>query len=71
MKKPKYVAMRGPRTGVHLQGTSAIGMKNPVTKARGKIRRSIGTPAIHDDDLGLQSAGAKLLQEFPDERRFV
>ena len=71
MDKPKDLPARGERAGIHLPGTTAIALDQPITKSGGEPIRAVGTSAVGDNDLGFWRSLAKMLKKRVYQRRLV
>jgi len=63
MHKPKQVAAGGARPGVHLPGTTAIALDQPITKSGGEPICSIGASTVGNYDLRFRRSLPKVLKK--------
>jgi hypothetical protein len=61
MNKPKDLPARSTRAGVHLPGTTAPALNEPITKSGGESICAIGASAVRDNNLGFWRLLAKML----------
>src|SRR5206468_11132819 len=71
MDKPKNLAARGARAGIHLHGTTALAPDKLIAKACGEISCVIRTAAICNNDLRSRCSPAQVLQKLSDQRSLV
>jgi hypothetical protein len=71
MDKPKDLPARGERAGIHLPGTPAIALDQPITKSGGQSTCAVGTSAVRDNDLGFWRSLAKMLKKSSYQSRLV
>jgi hypothetical protein len=65
VQKPKDVAMRDVRTGIHLRCATGLAHDKLIAKALRKIGRAVGTPTICDNDFRSGCAFAQMREKRP------
>jgi hypothetical protein len=63
MNKPKDLPARSTRAGVHLPGTTAPALNEPITKSGGESICAIGASAVRDNNLGFCRSLAEMLKK--------
>ena len=63
--------MRSMRPGIHLPGTIALALDNPIAKACSEISRAIGASTICDNDFGSGRSLAKVREKSPYQGRLI
>jgi hypothetical protein len=63
--------MRSVRPGIHLPGTIALALDNPIAKACSEISRAIGASTICDNDFGSGRSLAKVREKSPYQGRLI
>jgi len=63
--------MRSVRPGIHLPGTIALALDNPIAKACSEISRAIGASTICDNDFGSGRSLAQMQEKLPYQGRLV
>jgi hypothetical protein len=71
MYEPKQVAASRAGAGVHLPGTTATALHQPITKSGGEPSSAIGATPVCNYDLRFRRSLAKVLKKRPYRGRFV
>jgi hypothetical protein len=71
MNKPKDLPARGARAGVHLPGTTAPALNEPIAKSSSELSRAIGASPVHDDDFSFWRSLAEMLKKRSYQPRLV
>ena len=71
MHEPKYVAMRGARTHIHLDRAAGRTCNELITKVCSELGRTIATSAISDDNFSARRSLAQVSKKWSYEQRLI
>jgi hypothetical protein len=71
MNKPKDLPARGTRAGIHLPGTTAPALNEPIAKSSSELSRAIGASAVHDYDFSFGRSLAEMVEKWPYQRSLI
>jgi hypothetical protein len=71
MQEPKHTAAGGARAGIHLPGTTAPALNEPIAKSSGELSRAIGASAVHDHDFSFGRSLAQMVEKWPYQRPLI
>jgi hypothetical protein len=71
MQEPKHTAAGGARAGIHLPGTTAPALNEPIAKSSSESICAIGASAVRDNNLGFWRSLAEMLKKWSHQRRLV
>jgi hypothetical protein len=71
MHEPKYVAMGGARTHIHLDRPAGRTCNELITKVCSELGRTIATSAISDDNFSSTRSLAQVSKKWSYEQRLI